>query len=117
MRQSFWLHVVVCVLIAGCGSKSEETKIRRTGTSENGGGAAAAVISGNGVVRGKVTLAVTPPVMKPIANAHCAEGGADIMEETVITGPAGGLKNVLVSIEGVGPGAAPKDSPVLDQVN
>ena len=74
MRLSLLLQVVVCIAIAGCGSKTEENKPRRTGTNE--GGAPAQAISGNGIVRGKVTFTGTAPVMKPLPNAHCAEGGA-----------------------------------------
>jgi hypothetical protein len=76
----------------------------------------AKMIAGNGIVRGRVTFAGDPPVMKPIAGGHCEGSDAPILDESAIVGTGGGLKDVLVSIEGIGPGAARSESPVLDQV-
>jgi plastocyanin len=55
---------------------------------------------------------------KEIPNQPCHEGAPTLKEETVVVSDRGGLRNVLVSIEGIGP-AAPfaGETPVLDQVH
>jgi plastocyanin len=72
-------------------------------------------IVGNGVIRGRVVFNGTPPPMKEIPNQPCHEGAPVLKEETVIVGTNSGLKNVLISIEGVGPGKPKADIPLLDQ--
>ena len=56
--------------------------------------------------------------MKTIENASCHTGATPISEETVVVGADGGLKNVVVSIEG-GPAVDGSSLPpvVLDQVD
>jgi hypothetical protein len=76
------------------------------------------VPKGNGVVRGVVRFIGTPPLMKEIDNGTCGPDAKKLMQETVLVGPAGGLKNVLVSIEGIGRSDGSNLPPaVLDQVN
>lgn len=76
------------------------------------------IISGPGMVRGVVQFDGTPPEMKVIANDHCVQGvSKPLKEETVVVGPDGGLANVFVWIDGLGPAAPRGESPVLDQIN
>ncbi|HEX3358150.1 MAG TPA: carboxypeptidase regulatory-like domain-containing protein [Tepidisphaeraceae bacterium] len=77
------------------------------------------VIQGNGVVRGKVMFSGMPPVMHEIPSAACHDSSpaVAIMDETAVVGPAGGMKNVLVTIEGAGPGAPRDPSPILNQIH
>ncbi len=54
--------------------------------------------------------------MRDIPNVPCHTGAPTQKEETVIVSPSGGLKNVIVSLEGIGPGAPRSDTTaVLDQ--
>src|SRR5262245_27942357 len=110
--------VALMCAIVGCDSKTEPQKKARSSSEGGSAAPAAPALSGKALVKGKITFAGTPPVMKAITDAHCqVEGAKLVMEETVIVGAGGGLKNVLVSLEGVGPGAPAGEAPVLDQVN
>ncbi len=76
----------------------------------------APVITGNGIIRGVIHFQGTPPAMRDIPNVPCHTGAQPQKEETVIISPTGGLKNVIVSLEGVGTGAPRADNAaVLDQ--
>src|SRR5690349_13614769 len=58
-------------------------------------------VRGNGLVRGRVTLDGTPPVMQSIENNPCHDGAGPLKEETVVVGKAGGLANAFVYVEGL----------------
>ena len=73
--------------------------------------------SGPGVVRGKVTFDGVPPTPAKIDNSLC-HGAREIVDETVLVGPDGGLKNVIVYIAGVrGPMDVTPPPAVLDQAS
>ncbi len=58
--------------------------------------------------------------MQEIPSAAChdsATAATAIMDETAVISSAGGMKNVLICIEGVGPGAPRDPSPVLNQIH
>lgn len=105
LRISDWALVVV-LIVCSCDSR-EATKPA----------APLRDISGNAVVRGKVTFSGTAPVRNQIANAPCHEGQTSIIDESVVIDAHGGLKNVVVSIEGIGPGEPRAEAPLLDQVH
>jgi hypothetical protein len=78
----------------------------------------ASTITGDGVIRGTITLDGASPVMSEIRNEPCCVGAPKtIKEETVVVGANGGLANTFVYIEGLprvnGQSLEP---PVLDQV-
>lgn len=87
LRIAGWT-LIALVLLAGCDQKVEPV-------------APPKVVTGTGVVRGKVTFIGTPPVMKSIANRPCHEGAPPLVEETVVLGEGGGLENVVVMIKGM----------------
>jgi plastocyanin len=103
----FGLRILVALLLlTGCDPKSPEKPA-----------APPRDVSGNSVVRGKILFTGLPPVMKEIPNQPCHEGAPKLTEETVLVGAEGGLKNVLVTIEGIGPSAPKGAAPMLDQVH
>jgi len=107
LRLANWLLIGAVLLIAGCDSKSGESAP-----------VPAREIAGSATVKGKILFVGTVPEMGDIPNVPCHEGAPALKEETVVVGADGGLKNVLVSIEGIGPGAPRKgEVPLLDQVN
>jgi hypothetical protein len=75
-------------------------------------------VRGSGVIRGRVTLDGTPPVMATIANQPCHDGAEPLREETVMVGGGGGLANVFVYVEGLPRvDGSPLPAAMLDQVN
>jgi hypothetical protein len=117
MKRSMVVAALLCA-IAGCDSKTDAPKKAKSAGEGQNAAPAVPELKGNAAVRGKITFAGTPPVMKEMASAHCDTPNAKpVMEETVIVGTGNGLKNVLVSLEGVGPGVPKGQAPVLDQVN
>ena len=75
-------------------------------------------VRGKGVLRGRVTLDGTPPVMAVISNELCHDHATPLKEETVVAGGDGALANVFVYVQGLprvdATGFAPA---LLDQVN
>jgi len=98
--------ILTSIAIAGCDSKSDQKPA-----------ALPRDLSGNAVVRGKILFSGTAPQMKEIPNQPCHDGAPTLTEETVLVGENGGLKNVLVTIEGIGPSITKNAPPVLDQVH
>jgi len=83
------------LLTASCDDK-------RSGATGSPAAPPQAIVKGHGIIRGRVTFDGVPPVMKEIANDHCRPDAPKLTEETVIVSRDGGLKNVVVSIEGLG---------------
>ncbi len=78
-----------------------------------------AEVSGGGVLVGKVTFTGTPPEVEefkvPRNQNHC---GDSKVNEALLIGPQGGIKNVVVTIEGIERGKAFElQDYVLDNVN
>lgn len=76
------------------------------------------VVTGTGIIRGKVTLAGTPPPMRTIENFKCHDGATEpIKEESVVANADGTLQHVFIYLKGVSADApVGAVSPVLDQV-
>lgn len=103
LGRAFAVLWVGALLVAGCDNRS--------GTKS-----AAPLpppIFGQGTISGTVTLKGEPPAMRAIDNGICGPGAKPIREETVVVGPGGRLKNVVVSLKGV-PASAPAQ-PVAPQ--
>lgn len=101
---------LLLVAMMGCGGGGE--------APAGGGRVSPESATGKGVVRGRITLAGTPPEMKLIRNQPCHENAHPIREEYAVVDATGGLKNVVVSLEG-GPrvdGTGLKPA-LLDQVD
>lgn len=98
--------ILLAMLLIGCDSRDGK-KIT----------APPPVIKGNAVIHGTVRLVGTAPKMNAIQGAACDAGSHAIQDETVVIDGAGGLKNVVVTIQGIGPGAGRGETPVLDQVH
>jgi hypothetical protein len=91
--------LTAALLIPGCGRGSPAP-------------AAAASTAGNGVVRGRVFL------IGDAAPARIIPGSPNCRDESVVVGPTGGLKNVIVFLGDAPPSPALGQSPVvLDQIN
>lgn len=92
------------------------------GCDGGGGGADPGVpfesVRGDAAITGRVVLTGTPPPARPIKNEPCHDHAGPIMDETVVVGPDGGLKNVFVYVEG-GPrvDGRPLPAATLDQVS
>jgi plastocyanin len=69
------------------------------------------------VIRGKVILVGKAPVIQETATATCHGQTHPVMDESVIVAADGGLKNVVITIEGIGPSVPRGEPPVLDQIN
>jgi len=117
--KAFVVVIVLPFVLFGCDSKTEQRPKPKTQSSDVATSEPAApMLVGKAIVRGKIVLSGSSPVMKEIPNTFCqCPGPRPIMDESVIVSDGGGLKNVLVSIEGIGPGAPPAEAPVLDQIN
>ena len=110
--------VTLLALCASCDQSGEKANGSPAAPGSREAGGARDIRKGNGLVRGRVTFVGTPPVMKEIANDHCRPDAPTLKEETVIVGANGGLKNVMVSIEGLGAMDGSSLPPArLDQVN
>lgn len=100
---------ILCLgLVAGCDRESAATKVA---------GPLPPPVFGQGVVRGTVTLKGEPPAMRAIDNGRCHAGAKPIVEETVVVGPGGRLKNAVVYLKGVPASAATQPPAELDQVD
>ena len=66
-------------------------------------------------VRGKVILNGKSPIMKPIDVGHCADREHPVAEESVLVDAQGGLKNAIVSIDGLGATETPAANANLNQ--
>jgi plastocyanin len=70
------------------------------------------------MIRGTATLKGEPPAMRAIDNGICGPGAKPIVEETVVVGPDGRLKNVVVSLKGTPASSGTSRAPAtLDQVD
>ncbi len=97
-------------LLIGCDRTPSAPAVARRPLSE---------VRGNNTITGHVYLRGTPPMMETIPNKPCCDGAEPLKEETVIVDPnTGGLKNVLISIDGLPPVSAASIPPLmLDQKN
>lgn len=100
-------QLLLATLLVGCDQRAGATATADPST-----------IHGAGIIRGKIVLDGSPPVMSEIRNTPCCDGAPKtVKEETVITGTNGGLANAFVYIEGLprvnGQSLPP---PLLDQV-
>lgn len=77
------------------------------------------VVTGNGIIRGRVQFVGKPPAPKLLRNSPCCDGApAEHVDETLIVSPDGSLRNVFVFIEGIGPTDGSARSPaLLDQIH
>ncbi len=98
--------LLVSVALSGCGKSSSKS-------------AQAPVALGDGVIQGVVDFSGKPPERKLLKkDAECGKQTMDIYDDSVLVGPDGGLKNVIVYLKDAPPaGDGSTRSPVLlDQV-
>jgi hypothetical protein len=89
LRIADWLVVLTLIAWPGCDSRAPIGVPPRVLKQPRD-------VRGDGVVRGRIKLVGTPPVMAMIDNQICHDGAEPIKEETVVVGGDGSLKNVFV---------------------
>jgi hypothetical protein len=106
-----WCVIALVVALAGC-DRGSQAKVATAPVKK------IEEVRGNGVIRGRVMLDGTPPVMATISNEICHDKATPLKEETVVVGNENGLANVFVYVQGLprvdGSSVPPA---LLDQVN
>jgi plastocyanin len=96
------LLIVACAVLAGCGRQSGDAASAPAGSP----------VAGNGVIHGRVLLLGNPPAERIIPGSPKAK------DESIVVGPGGGLKNVIVFLKEAPATSLGNEPPVvLDQVN
>jgi plastocyanin len=102
----FQISLILCVLLSGCGDRSEAKAPPRPQP-----------MYGSGVIRGKVTFNGPVPEVTPHRNSPCCEGAPEtVPDETVMVNDKKELANVLVYLANAPASDGSQQQPaVLDQ--
>lgn len=100
------LLTVAAVMVACGGSDSPPPQRERPGGSPPAAPSAPTASSGTGSLSGRLTLAGTPPAVQEVVVTKDPQvcGVHPIVKEDLLAGPRGGLKNVVVSLQGMAGG-------------
>lgn len=105
--------VLSAAVMIGCDKKDENSKPAAGGIPAT----VAAATTGKGILRGHVKFSGTAPVLKPFER-DCHVGGPKMVipDESVLVGPAGELKNVIVFLKNPPPASGTaQPTPIIDQ--
>jgi plastocyanin len=108
--------IVLATVICGCNREDGRNPPVAKNAGPGATTAAAVLTTGKGILRGVVKYSGPAPVLKP-SQRECHPGGplVNIPDESVLVGPKGELKNVIVFLKNP-PGEGPvHESPVIDQ--